>query len=287
MLASSIIGGLLSEGWSRLLISYDKSLEYYENRQRLGLQPQTPLLNLFDIHHQYSLLLAGNAIYILTTLLLFSHMKRKQQAYRLRWVLVIYDALNVLLTAYVCFSILKYKFRSGMLLCNSVANDQEGHKIAKIFALFYIQKYLEFFDTWWFIMRKSFSQVTFLHLFHHASITVVVGTILPFDYNGDMYLPILLNSGNHMLIYLHYLLATFGIRSWWASHITFLQLSQFILIFLQNIFSYRIGPSCGSPDFAKILLIVYMGNMIALFVNFFMQVSHELSPLTSLHVAKH
>lgn len=55
-------------------------------------------------------------------------------------------------------------------------------------------------------------QVTFLHLFHHSSITVVVGSILPFDYNGDMYLPIMLNSANHMLVYLHYLLATLGLK---------------------------------------------------------------------------
>lgn len=62
------------------------------------------------------------------------------------------------------------------------------------------------------ILILTFIQVTFLHLFHHSSITVVVGSILPFDYNGDMYLPIMLNSANHMLVYLHYLLATLGLK---------------------------------------------------------------------------
>lgn len=158
-----VLGGLLSEGWSRLLISYNKSIDYYETRRRLGFQPRSSLtlmrIDLFDINHQQMLLLAGNAIYIIVTMLLFAHMKRKAQAYRLRWVLVVYDALNVLITFYVCLSIIKYKLRSGMLLCNSLANDLEGHKIARVFALFYLQKYLEFFDTWWFIMRKSFRQV--------------------------------------------------------------------------------------------------------------------------------
>jgi elongation of very long chain fatty acids protein 4 len=114
--------------------------------------------------------------------------------------------------------------------------------------------------------------VTFLHLFHHSSITVVVGSILPFDYNADMYLPILLNSANHTLLYLHYLLATLGLKSWWAPYITSMQLAQFCIIFFQSLVSYLVGPQCGSPDFAKVLMIVYMGSMIALFVNFFLQV---------------
>jgi elongation of very long chain fatty acids protein 4 len=134
-----------------------------------------------------------------------------------------------------------------------------------VFVWFYLQKYFEFLDTWFFVLRKSSRQVTFLHLFHHSSITVVVGSILPFDYNGDMYLPILLNSSNHMLVYLHYLLATLGVRSWWAGVIPGMQLSQFVVIFLQSLLSYRVGPTCGSPDFAKLLMVAYMGSMIALF----------------------
>eukprot|EP01034_Spumella_vulgaris_P022798 gene22798-28960_t len=145
-----------------------------------------------------------------------------------------------------------------------------------------MNKYFEFFDTWFFILRKSSRQVTFLHLFHHSSITVVVGTILPFDYNGDMYLPIFLNSTNHMLVYLHYLLATLGLTSWWSSYITSLQLIQFILIFAQSLMSYRLGPQCGSPDFAKVLMIVYMGSMVALFSNFFLQKYILRRPLQSV-----
>ena len=66
--------------------------------------------------------------------------------------------------------------------------------MAFIFWVFYAQKYWEFLDTWLFILRKSYRQVTFLHLFHHSSITIVVGSIVRFDFSGDMYLPVLLNA---------------------------------------------------------------------------------------------
>lgn len=79
--------------------------------------------------------------------------------------------------------------------------------------IMYRSVWLQIFNAIW-IFYTILLQVTFLHLFHHSSITVVVGSILPFDYNGDMYLPIMLNSANHMLVYLHYLLATLGLKVW-------------------------------------------------------------------------
>ena len=268
-----ILGGLVSEAWARASISYANSMQYYNLRVRKGVQPRTPIINVFDMRQQNMLLITANSIYLIVTMLLFIFMKKKQTGYRLRWLLVIYDAINVIVAAYIAISVLDYKLgHVGLLLCNSIQNDEEGYRIANIFVLFYFQKYFEFIDTWFFILRKSKRQVTLLHLFHHSSITIVVGTILPFDYNGDMYLPILLNSANHMLVYLHYLLASLGIQSLWAKYITSMQLGQFIIIFGQSLISYRVGPTCGSPDFAKLLMTWYMGSLIAVFGNFFLQV---------------
>eukprot|EP00601_Ochromonadales_sp_CCMP2298_P009380 CAMPEP_0173263364 /NCGR_PEP_ID=MMETSP1142-20121109/27323_1 /TAXON_ID=483371 /ORGANISM="non described non described, Strain CCMP2298" /LENGTH=361 /DNA_ID=CAMNT_0014198673 /DNA_START=243 /DNA_END=1324 /DNA_ORIENTATION=- len=267
-----VLGGLVSEAIGRSMLSYSQALQHYNIRVKEDLQPSFPILNLFNYEVQNGFLCAANLFYLCVTLVLFTYMKKRPNGYRLRWVLVIYDAVNVLLASYIAFRTLQYKIHhGGLLLCNPLMNDVEGYRISRVFLLFYLQKYFEFLDTWFFILRKSSRQVTFLHLFHHSSITVVVGSILPFDYNGDVYLPILLNSANHMMIYLHYLLATLGLRSWWAPYITSMQLAQFIVIFAQSLLSYRVGPTCGSPDFVKVLMIVYMGSMSALFVNFFLQ----------------
>jgi elongation of very long chain fatty acids protein 4 len=40
--------------------------------------------------------------------------------------------------------------------------------------MFYYQKFYEFVDTFIFMMRNSYRQVTFLHVYHHSSITIVV-----------------------------------------------------------------------------------------------------------------
>jgi len=126
-------------------------------------------------------------------------------------------------------------------------------------------------DTWFFILRKSFRQLTFLHIFHHASITIVAGSVYHFDFNGDMYLPLILNAGVHVLMYSHYLVAALGLPTPWRPWLTSIQLTQFVLIATQSGMSMYRGDSCGAPYFAKVVLVIYMGSMLILFGNFFFQ----------------
>ena len=84
-----------------------------------------------------------------------------------------------------------------------------------------------------------------------------------------MFLPIVLNAFVHVLMYSHYFVTSLGFKAWWAPYLTGLQLIQFILIAAQNWIAYQAGPTCGAPDFAKVVLFFYMGSMLALFGHFF------------------
>jgi len=141
--------------------------------------------------------------------------------------------------------------------------------MAHLFWVFYAQKFWEFLDTWFFIMRKSFRQVTFLHVFHHCSINIVVGVILPYEFNGDMYLPILLNAIVHVLMYSHYLVAALGLSTPWKPYLTSMQLLQFVTIAIQSSMSLSRGDTCGSPYWGKLAMVAYMISMLVLFGNFF------------------
>lgn len=157
-----ILGDFISEAWARSTLSFANHMEAYHERMILGLQPKTSFINMFDVYQQFNFLCISNACYLIITMLLFSFMKRRKSGFRLRWVLMIYDGINVLVASYVAFSTIRYKFFvSPSLICNTVNNEPEGHKIAYIFILFYFQKYFEFFDTWFFILRKSFRQVIY------------------------------------------------------------------------------------------------------------------------------
>lgn len=156
----TVLRGLVSEAWARSVASYTRSLEYYHNRTRDGLQPHTPYFDVFNVAQQNTFLCCANAAYLVITIILFAYMKRRASGFRLRWILVIYDASNVVIASYIAMSILRYKLtHGGLLVCNTLANDPDGYRMSWVFALFYMQKYYEFLDTWFFILRKSSRQV--------------------------------------------------------------------------------------------------------------------------------
>ena len=163
--------------------------------------------------------------------------------------------------------------------------------------VYYAQKFLEFGDTLFFVLRRSFRQLTVLHLYHHVSITLVVSApaspdtrmcrhrmpsslLLPhptsqtaaflrYDVNGDTYLPALCNSAVHVLMYSHYLLAAFGVDTFWKVHLTSLQLVQFLVVMAQSLVSLAKGTACGFPLWLKLVMVAYQLSMLVLFAAFF------------------
>eukprot|EP00937_MAST-01D_sp_MAST-1D-sp2_P001867 g1867.t1 len=245
----------------------------FHARRELGTQP-----SITEVGTSFTTLAALNVGYLLVTWLLYRFMQRREGDFKaqLKPVIFVYNALCVALAGYVVWGIAQHKLtgegRDEPFACNDGARtDPTGKQLAFVFWVFYAQKFFEFADTWFFILRRSFRQVTFLHVFHHSSITLVVGSILRYDFSGDMYLPILLNAVVHVLMYSHYLVTALGIRSWWRQYLTTLQLAQFCLIASQSIIAWRAGPACGAPDFAKVILVAYMLSMLLLFGRFFMR----------------
>jgi elongation of very long chain fatty acids protein 4 len=252
--------------------SYNQAVTLWESRVSAGTQPALPLTSgIF--------LVCINAFYLGFTFVLYRIMKARAEPLRckpFKTILLAYNLTCVVLAGYVVFGIVYKMMHSGyrfvgnpLVIPGSSEDDGLAEYMSKVFWVFYAQKFWEFLDTWFFIMRKSFRQVTFLHVFHHCSINIVVGLILPFEFNGDMYLPILLNAFVHVLMYSHYLVSALGLSTPWKPYLTSMQLMQFVTIATQSAMGLSRGDACGAPYFAKILMVAYMGSMLVLFGNFF------------------
>jgi len=259
----------------RILESYVQGNAAYDRRLSVGTQPNFPYIDLYHV-------VLGNCVYFGVTLVLYLVMsQRKYPLPHLRPFIAVYNAICVVLAGAVVYGILQLKMKNpGTFACNLIDESKDGQQMGWVFWLFYAQKYWEFCDTWFFILRKSTRQVTFLHLYHHCSITWLCAIVLPYDYSGDMYLPALLNSIVHVLMYSHYLATILGVNSWWRHYLTSLQLIQFALIFSQNSYSLWKGSECGSPDFCKLVMMMYMFSMLLLFGNFYVKryLSEEVPP---------
>lgn len=77
-----------------------------------------------------------------------------------------YNTLNVCMSLFVACSLLFFKITSrggkhgGGFVCNPLRTDAAGQRVAQVFAVFYLQKYLELVDTFLFLLRRSFRQVS-------------------------------------------------------------------------------------------------------------------------------
>lgn len=250
----------------RVIENYFEHNKLLEQRIATGAQPELPFVSP-------QVLLGANVVYVIVTAILYKWMKGRKEGFNLKPVIAVYNAVCVVLAGYVVYGIVitKWEDPESFVCIQGDRSDKKCRYLAHVFWVFYIQKFWEFADTWFFILRRSFRQVTFLHLFHHSSITVVVGFIIPYDFCGDMYLPILLNAFVHVLMYSHYLVTAIGIKSWWRQYLTSVQLAQFVLISVQSCISLRRGQGCGAPDWAKLLMVAYMFSMLLLFGNFFVR----------------
>lgn len=94
-------------------------------------------------------------------------------------------------------------------------------------------------------MRNSYRQVSFLHVYHHSSITIVVAMYAHFDTSGDVYLPVMLNSIVHVIMYGYYFCGAAGFKFQLAlrPHITKMQLTQFLIIASQAFMVWSHGGS--------------------------------------------
>ena len=108
------------------------------------------------------------------------------------------------------------------------------------------------------------SRASFLHVFHHSSITIVVAIAVQFDSSGDLYLAALLNSWVHVLMYGHYFLTSIGSKASapLRPYLTSLQLIQFLIILGQNMASLYYGNDCGFAQWHNLVMVTYMISML-------------------------
>jgi hypothetical protein len=123
-----------------------------------------------------------------------------------------------------------------------ISYDKNEMKITNALWLYYISKGIELFDTIFMIIRKRFTQITFLHVFHHSSMFFfwwVVLTWVPVRSSIDFRLKFILfqsgqawfgpfmNSIVHILMYSYYGLSVIPAlrgKLWWKRYITIIQL---------------------------------------------------------------
>ena len=88
------------------------------------------------------------------------------------------------------------------------AYDVKEVGMARGIYIFYISKLYEYFDTYIMLLKGNLNQVSFLHVYHHLSISMIWWAIAYSAPGGDAWYSAALNSLVHVAMYTYYFLAS-------------------------------------------------------------------------------
>lgn len=149
-----------------------------------------------------------------------------------------------------------------------VDRSPSGSSLGFVIWAHYNNKYVEFFDTAFMVLRKKNEQVSFLHVYHHFLLVWAWYFVCRYACGGDAYFGALMNSIIHVIMYSYYLLSLLKVPCPWKSHVTMAQMVQFVVCATHAGYVYYLGDEYFPRPLA-ILNIFIMSNMLALFGNFF------------------
>ncbi|KFK38106.1 hypothetical protein AALP_AA3G070200 [Arabis alpina] len=135
--------------------------------------------------------------------------------------------------------------------------------------VFYLSKILEFGDTLLIILSRSFHRLSFLHVYHHA--TVVILCFLWLRSRQSLFpVALVTNSTVHVFMYGYYFLCAVGWRPKWKRLVTNIQIVQFFLGFVASLGllqEHFFGPGC-SGMWVCYFNGAFNASLLALFFNF-------------------
>lgn len=216
-----------------------------------------------------------SGLYFLIVLKLGPWFMSTRAPFNLRSVLVIYNLMQTVINAF-----LVYKAGSLWLLhynwiCQPVdyTNSVLGVAALNVTYLYYLSKFVDFFDSFFFVLRKKWSHLSVLHIVHHGGLPIFVWFGPRFVGGGHTTFCGALNAFIHVLMYTYYFLAAFGPEMqkylWWKKYLTKLQMLQFTVFGLHSL--PMLFVECDYPKIYCYIIIAHGLLYFVLFMNFYLK----------------
>ncbi|XP_075682754.1 very long chain fatty acid elongase 2 [Rhinoderma darwinii] len=235
--------------------------------------PRDPRVREWLMLDSYLPTLSLTILYLISIWLGTKYMNTRA-AFSLRGHLIVYNLAVTLLSLYMLIELILSTWEGGYnLQCQNL--DSAGAadvRVAKVLWWYYFSKAIEFMDTIFFVLRKKNSQITFLHVYHHATMFNIWWCVMNWIPCGQSFFGPTLNSFIHVLMYSYYGLSVIPSMHkylWWKKYLTQAQLIQFLLT-ISHTLSAVVKP-CGFPFGCLIFQSSYMTTLVILFVNFYLK----------------
>lgn len=214
------------------------------------------------------------AAYLLAMLALHAFM-RTRPAFNPSFAMRVYNFTQVALCVYMTWGLLRHLLQAAAPLPSGMPNvfginTPYTAEVEWLVLVHYLSKYLDFFDTIFMLLRKKDDQVSFLHLYHHSTISVIWGGLLTLGHgNGTVGYGAFINSFIHILMYSHYFITSFGLNNPLKRYLTQAQLLQFASCIAHALLVAFAGWETHVPLWLAYVQISYHITMLVLFTNFY------------------
>jgi elongation of very long chain fatty acids protein 4 len=190
----------------------------------------------------------------------------------------IYNVSQIMLCAYMTIEAVLLAYRNDYTVLPCVGYNQDNPAMANLLWLFYVSKVWDFWDTIFIVIGKKWRQLSFLHVYHHITIFLFYWLNSHVNYDGDIYLTIVLNGFIHTVMYTYYFICMHtkvpetgkSLPIWWKSSLTMMQMIQFITMMSQG--TFLISTQCKNVSLRVIVAyVVYILSLFYLFAQFYVQ----------------
>ncbi|XP_042912700.1 very long chain fatty acid elongase 7-like [Parasteatoda tepidariorum] len=174
------------------------------------------------------------AIYVLLVKLVIPWVMKNRKPFVLRRTLIVYSLLISFLNGLLAYHMFCHLYENWNVRCTvrNAPQEVKNSYVTKGFNIIWynaLMKFMEWFDTIFFALRKKHSQITHLHLIHHTGIVIFPFYIFQLELPNFSYiLGSNINCVIHVLMYLYYGLAAIGPHVqkylWWKKYLTMLQI---------------------------------------------------------------
>ncbi|XP_050505815.1 elongation of very long chain fatty acids protein AAEL008004-like [Diabrotica virgifera virgifera] len=201
-------------------------------------------------------------LYVLLVKKIGPSFMKNRQPYNIRSILIVYNIFQILVNVYLLAKALYFYAHSPYYIC---FQSTKVHILDLGRWEIFLLKAFDCIETIFFVLKKNYRQVSFLHVYHHGGMALLTWVGLKYDWGQLVVILPLLNCFVHALMFTYYLLTSIDPK--WKKRVdikkalTQLQLIQFAMFVVQAIGTMVI-PGCDNPS--------YLGTVAWISQNLFM-----------------
>lgn len=189
---------------------------------------------------------------------------KNRKAFEFRNLLFVYNMALVALSGYMFYEFLAAGWwRDYSYQCEECdySVSERNTRMINVCWLFWLSKHIEFFDTYFFILKQKWEHVSTLHVVHHTLMAFTWWWGVKFSPGGLGTFHAMINSLVHFVMYAYYGLSALGPEYrkylWWKKYLTTFQMTQFVVV-VGHMTNVMIRfPDCSYPPAFKVIIACY------------------------------